>query len=92
MFNFRKHLVYRIYRSDWKKANIVPIHKKGTRQDKANYRPISLLPIFGKIFEKVLFDEICRHLCVNGILAQQQTGFRPGDSTINKLLSITQQI
>ena len=37
--------------SDWKKANVVPVHKKSDKQSLKNYRPISLLPIFGKIFE-----------------------------------------
>ena len=38
----------------WKKGNIVPVHKKENKNLVKNYRPISLLPIFGKIFEKVL--------------------------------------
>ena len=45
-----------IYPSQWKKASIIPVHKKCCKQNKKNYRPISLLPIFGKIFEKALSD------------------------------------
>ena len=89
---FEKCLETGIYPSTWKKANIVPIHKKGSRQCKNNYRPISLLPILGKIFEKVLFDKIYSHLCENGLLTPNQSGFCPGDSTINQLLSITHKI
>ena len=37
--------------SEWKKGNIVPIHKKGDKQTLKNYRPVSLLPICGKILE-----------------------------------------
>ena len=44
--------------SSWKKTNVLPIHKKENRQLKKNYRPISLLPICGKIFEKLIFDTI----------------------------------
>ena len=51
-----------IYPSSWKKANVVPVHKKGSRQCKNDYRPISLLPIFSKIFEKLLFDA-CMYVC-----------------------------
>ena len=39
-----------------KKANVVPIHKKGDKQTIKNYRPVSLLPICGKIFERLLYD------------------------------------
>ena len=42
--------------SQWKKANVQPVHKKNSRQQKSNYRPISLLPICSKIFEKVIYD------------------------------------
>ena len=76
----------------WKKANIVPAHKKNSRQIMKNYRPILLLPICGKIFEKIIFDEIYEHLTANKLLSDRQSGFRPGDSTINQLLSITHDI
>ena len=67
----------------WKQAHVVPIH---------NYRPISLLPIFGKIFEKLIFDSLYQHLEIFGLLNPNQSGFRPGDSTINQLLSIVNSI
>ena len=76
----------------WKKANIQPIHKKGSRQLKTQYRPISLLPICSKIFEKVLFDKVYAFLNENSLLSSNQSGFRPGDSTINQLLAITSEI
>ena len=80
------------YPSLWKKANVQPVHKKNSRQDKTNYRPISLLPIFSKIFEKILFDSIYKHLNSNDLLSKHQSGFRPGDSTVNQLLAITHSI
>ena len=43
--------------SDWKKANVVSVFKKGDKQLLKNYRPISLLPITGKIFEKLLYNQ-----------------------------------
>ncbi len=81
-----------IYPSTLKKANIVTVHKKGSRWFKNNYRSISLLQILGKIFEKLLFDKTYSHLCANGLLTPVKSGFRPGDSTINQLLSITHKI
>ena len=89
---FKECLETGVYPSRWKRANIIPVHKKGNRQNKKNYRPISLLPIFGKIFEKVIFDEIYQYLCNNQMLTPHQSGFRPGDSTINQLLLIRQKI
>ena len=76
----------------WKKANIVPAHKKNSRQIMKKYRPISLLPICGRIFEKIIFDEIYEHLTVNKLLSDKQSGFRAGNFIINQLLSITHDI
>ena len=45
-----------VFLDNWKKANVLPIHRKESRQLKKNYQPISLLPVCGKIFEKVFFD------------------------------------
>ena len=89
---FEKSLATGQYPSMWKKANIISVHKKGSRQCKSNYSPISLLPIFGKLFKKLLFDSMYNHLCTNGLISDQQSGFRPGDSTTNQLLSITHKI
>ena len=43
---------------EWKKANIVPIHKKSDQQSVINYRPVSLLPIYCKIFERLRYNEM----------------------------------
>ena len=71
---------------------MVPVHKKNSKNDIKNYRPISLLPIFSKIFEKVIYNTIFKHLESNNLLANQQSGFRPGDSCVNQLISITHEI
>ncbi len=76
----------------WKRVNVVPIHKKESRQSKKNYRPILLLPIFGKAFEKVIFNFVYAHCSDNRLLSPHQSGFRTGDSTINQLLAITHKI
>ena len=76
----------------WKRANVQPVHKKDSRQLKTNYRPISLLPLLSKIFEKILFDSTYRFLNDNMLISENQSGFRPNDSTINQLLSITNTI
>ena len=72
--------------------DVFPIHKKESRQLKKNYRPISLLPTCGKIFKKLIFDVMYEFLNKNNLLTPKQSGFRPGDSTINKFFSITNKI
>ena len=89
---FERCLETGVYPTQWKKANVIPVHKKGCKQNKCNYRPISLIPIFGKIFEKLLFDVIYDHLSKHELITPHQSGFRPGESTINQLLLITHNI
>ena len=76
----------------WKIANATPIHKKEDKQLVKNYRPISLLPICGKIFEKIVFNNLYSYLNVNKLLTKNQSGFRPGDSTTNQLLYLVSEI
>ena len=45
---------------DWKKRNIVSIFKKGDKQNINNYRPVSLLPICSKIFERIIYDNMLK--------------------------------
>ena len=68
------------------------MHKKGNRQLKNNCRPISLLPICGKILEKIIFDKVYSSLNSNNLISKRQSGFRPNDSTIYQLISITSSI
>ena len=89
---FRNSYQACIYPDAWKKSNIIPIHKKNDKQIVSNYRPISLLPICGKIFEKLLFNNIYNHLNEQNLLNPNQSGFRPSDSTVNQLLAITHEI
>ena len=76
----------------WKYANVVPVHKKNEKNVKENYRPISLLPIFGKILEKLMYDSLYSHLVSHELLNPNQSRFCPGDSTVNQLISITHTI
>ena len=54
----------------WKKSNIVPVYKRGDKQIIDNYRPISLLPICGKILEKILLNLIYEFLEENNLLCE----------------------
>ena len=57
-----------------------------------NYRPVSLLPVCSKIFEKVIFNSLFKYLEDNNLLNGNQSGFPPGDSCVHQLLSITHEI
>ena len=74
---------------DWKRGNVVPVFKKGDKQILKNYRPIWLLSVCGKIFEKLIFNEMFKFFIENDLISPNQSGFKPGDSCINQLLSIT---
>ena len=89
---FKQCIETGVFPSEWKKANIVPIHKKGDKQTLENYRPVSLLPICGKILERLMFNEMFNFFIENKLISSNQSGFKPGDSCINQLLSITHEI
>ena len=72
----------------WKRPNIIAVHKKGDKQIVNNYRPVSLLPIFGKKFEKLIFNSIMDFLEEYNLLSSNQYGFRQNDSCGSQLLSI----
>ena len=78
--------------SDWKKAHVVPVHKKGDKQCLKNYRPIYLLPICSKIFERLIYNELLTFFTDNNLISPNQSGFRLGDSCVNQLIAITQKI
>ena len=63
-----------MFPSEWKKGNIVPCCKKGDKQNIKNYRLVSLLPICGKIFERLIFNEMFIFFLANNLLAPNQSG------------------
>ena len=76
----------------WKKAKLVPVHKTGDKQCLKNYRPVSLFPICGKKFERLIFNVMFRFLNKNNLISSNQSGFKKEDSCINQLVSITHEI
>lgn len=74
-----------VFPTEWKKARIAPIYKKGDRSNIINYRPISILSTFSKLFESVLYPIIYHH--VDNIISIHQHGFRSGRSVQTNLVS-----
>ena len=73
-------------------AKIIPLHKGDSVLSVTNYRPISLLPIFSKIFERLVYNRLVEFIVKNNILSQNQFGFQKGKSTENAVTSIVSQI
>ena len=76
---FKNILKKSTYPEIWKLANVTPVYKKNDKQLIKNYRPISLLPICGKLFEKIIFNNLYKYLNTNNLITKNQSGFRPGD-------------
>ena len=89
---FEQILSVGIYPDAWKVANVTPIFKKGDKQLVKNYRPISLLPICGKLFEKIVCNQMYDYFTRNNLITKKQSGFCSGDSTTNQLINLVNQI
>ena len=89
---FRQALLTGVFPSEWKKVTLFLSTKKSDKQNIKDYRPVSLLPICGKIFEKLIFNEVFKLFACNNLISPNQLWFKPGDSCINQLLLITHKI
>ena len=89
---FENCLITRLLPDQWKKANVVPIHKKGDKQLIESYKPVSLLPVCDKLFERHIFNSLFYYFIENNPLSTHQSAFIPGDSSVHQLRSITQEI
>jgi Reverse transcriptase (RNA-dependent DNA polymerase) len=78
---FNSSLQSGIFPKLMKQALVIPIYKKGQKSQLNNYRPISILPVFSKILEKIVANRLLNFLQQHDILAKNQHGFLPGKST-----------
>ena len=86
------HILNKLFSSgllpnEWECADIRPLHKKGSKSLKENYRPISLTSIVCKIGEKIVFDRLHKFWQETGLIYNNQFGFLKGRSTVTQLLS-----
>ena len=70
-----------IFPSSLKLGKITPIYKKGPKNEVSNYRPVSTLPIFGKILEKIIYSRLYSFLTDHNVISNTQFGFRKHHST-----------
>ena len=72
---------------DWRLANVTPIYKKGCKEDRGNYRPVSLTSVPGKIMEQIVLREIMQHVQDNRGIRSSQHGFTKDRSCLTSLIS-----
>ena len=78
-----------VFPDSWKVARVAPIFKEGLSDDRSNCRPISVLPVASRLFEKLVYDQLYRYLDGNKLVCLQQSGFRSLHSVVTCLLKCT---
>ena len=78
--------------SDMKNARVVPIYKKNSKTEVGNYRPVSILSVISKIFERIVYDQLEKYLKDESLLYEFQSGFRPSFSTDTCLIHLSDYI
>ncbi|PKU40459.1 rna-directed dna polymerase from mobile element jockey- hypothetical protein [Limosa lapponica baueri] len=72
---------------DWRKANVIPVFKKGKKKDPGNYRPVSLTSIPGKVMERLILGAILEHMEEKKAIRSSQHGFTKGKSCQTNLIA-----
>ena len=88
---FNTSLETGIFPDIWKISRVAPIYKEGDKSEKSNYRPISVLPVISRLFERLLYDQLYQHLNSNNLLPKEQSGFRKLHSTLTCLIKSTDE-
>ncbi|KAK4810604.1 LOW QUALITY PROTEIN: hypothetical protein QYF61_007341 [Mycteria americana] len=78
--------------ADWKLANVMPIYKKGWKEDPGNYRPLSLTLVPGKVMEQIILSAIRWHVQDNQLIRPSQHGFMKGRSCLTNLISFYDKV
>ena len=83
---FNKSLLYGTFSDDWKCARVTPLFRQGEASD---YRPISVISVIAKVFERVVYDQSYNFLSNEDIISTHQSGFRSLHLTVTDLLKTT---
>ena len=89
---FNKSVSTGIFPERLKYSIVKPFHKKGTKTDPSNYRPISMLTAFSKVLEKVLYSRLMDYLNSNNLLNSKQFGFRKSYQRTMQYFKLTHEI
>ena len=86
---FNKSIGHWVFPDSWKTARVAPIYKIHQADERSNYRPISVLLVISRLFEKLVSSQIYKYLNENNFLYKQQSGFRHLHSMATCLLKNT---
>lgn len=75
-----------IFSEQWKCSKLIPLFKQGDCKDLNNYCPISIIPVVGKVFGRVIYDQVYAFLIDNNLLSNRQSGFRCLHSLVTGVL------
>ena len=71
---------------------VTPIFKSGAKENVSNYRPISILPVFSKVLERIMYNRVYNHVDSKGLLYEKQFGFQRNNSTEHVMFQLTLDI
>ena len=89
---YNKSIAEGVVPQEWKRANVTPLFKKGSRSEPGNYRPVSLTSYLGKILEAILKDSLIDHLSAHSLLNVSQHGFLSKKSCLTNLLEFLEYV
>ena len=89
---FKVSIQQGIFPDSLKIAKVTPIFKSGDKDNVSNYRPISILPVFSKVLERIMYNRVYNHLDSKGRLYEKQFAFQRNNSTEHVTLRLTRDI
>ena len=84
-------IVTKVFPKPWKHSIIIPIHKSDDIGEPSNFRPINLVPIQSKIFEKVISTQLTEYLVTNNLLNESQYTYSKNSSTEQAIVNVTER-
>ena len=74
--------------TNWKRAKVVPLHKKDDVLNPKNYRPVAILPVFSKVLERVIFNQVVRYISANNLIHPSHHAYRSNHNTTTALIQM----
>ena len=89
LYMFNQSFVTSTFPERWKRATIIPLYKGGDKTEVGNYRPVSLLPLPGKLLERAAQANLVNFLNNQDVISDKQVGFRKGFSTLSSIADLS---